>query len=70
MNIKNIVNRIIKGMAYNDVYGSHPGIPVLFMLLLGGFFAGGFGGVCIVASIYVPFFLVGCYNRADYDEKD
>lgn len=75
--IRTTIRRIIRGLGTLPEYGSHPGWPVIWMLLtisvLVGASRGGWRGAIIVtiamASWSLPLLLYGAWDRARDAER-
>lgn len=66
------LTRIYRGMRYSEKYGEHPGNVWIIVFLLMGAMAGAdkgllhsLMGACIMAAIFGPLYLIGCYERGD-----
>lgn len=64
--------RIYRGMRYSEKYGEHPGNVWIICFLLMGAIAGAdkdffhsLMGAIIMAVIFGPLYLLGCYERGD-----
>lgn len=72
------IRQVIRGAGYLEGYGDHPGKDMVVMMILicgvagveKGGFTGFLGGMAIGAIFILPFFIVGCIDRANgCDEK-
>jgi hypothetical protein len=66
------------GAGYIEGYGHHPGTGVLLVMILctglagakKGNLSGFFGGIVIGAIAFLPFYIMGCVDRAKSYEED
>ena len=69
------IERVMRGMRWSPKYGSHPGTPwLLFFIVLGGLagsyresIAGIALGAVVMAAIYGPIYLWGCWETGGDD---
>jgi len=72
------IRRIIAGAGYLEGYGDHPGTGVVAVSILAcglagaqrGSWAGFFGGMAFGFIAIMPFFAIGCIDRAKAYERD
>jgi len=69
--VRRLVLWTLRGCGHLEGYGRHPGNTPVALLVAAGFVVGaekGWAGACvgaaIMASIFVPVYLVGAYDRA------
>ena len=67
------LRRLWRGARWSDEYGSHPGTPALIFLIAAGGLAGidrdpvwgPLLGAGVMAVLFVPLWLIGCWHRGD-----
>ena len=57
------LTRIARGLRWSERYGSHPGTPVICVLVALGAIAGGVLGAGIMMLVFGPLYLYGAYER-------
>jgi hypothetical protein len=57
------LRRLWKGARWSERYGSHPGTPVLVMLVTIGGIAGSWPGALVMLLTFGPMWLFGAWER-------